>query len=217
MNIGRCKCSVGSDKSPCFHQYLLWSQQIATNYNFFPKFDEKARQKFAFIAIRKSLNQDFYKPLHTPSLKSLSDCLEDKKVEPENTSINTLPNEINENPTFEEQNAVFDELDKAFVFLRQKVGQGNKDLQKGLITFSMRVYSLSENQLISALHSFGGSFLSKSRRRMQVQPGSAARRKLKIGSKQKQDTSGSVHSLDLSTRPITTKRKHSLSNVTNSN
>ena len=94
-----------------------------------------------------------------------------------------MPNEINENPTFEEQNAVFDELDKAFVFLRQKVGQGNKDLQKGLITFPMRVYSLNENQLISALHSFGGSFLSKSRRRMQVQPGSAARRKLKIGSK----------------------------------
>ena len=79
MNIGRCKCSVGSDKSPCFHQYLLWSQQIATNYNFVPKFGEEARQKFGFIAIRKSLNQDFYKPLHTPLLKSLSDCLEDKK------------------------------------------------------------------------------------------------------------------------------------------
>ena len=116
MNIGRCECPVGSDGSPCFHQYLLWSQQIATNYNFVPKFDEKARQKFAFIAIGKSLNQDFYKPLHTPSLKSLSDCLEDKKTEPENTSINTLANEINENPTIEEQNAVFDELDKAFAY-----------------------------------------------------------------------------------------------------
>ena len=101
MNIGKCECPVGSEGSPCFHQYLLWSQQIATNYNFVPKFDEKARQKFAFIAIGKSLNQEIYKPLHTPSLKRLSDCLEDKRTEPENISINTLANEINENPTFE--------------------------------------------------------------------------------------------------------------------
>ena len=81
----------------------------------------------------------------------------------------------------------------------------------------MRVYSLSENQLISALRFFGGSFLSKSRRRIQVQSGSVARRKSKIGSRQKQDTRGSGSSLDLPTRPITTKRKYSLSNVTNSN
>ena len=142
-----------------------------------------------------------------------------------------MANEINENLTFEEQNVVFDELDKAFAFLRQTVGQGNKDLDKALITFSMGVYSLGENQLISALHSFGGSFLSKSRRRMQVQPAllreegykfnlallSVARRKSKIGSRQKQDTRGYGRSLDLPTRPITTKRKHSLSSVTNSN
>ena len=128
-----------------------------------------------------------------------------------------MVNEINENPKFEEQNAVFDEFDKAFAFLRQKVVQGNKDRDKGLITFSKRVYFLSENQLISALHSFGGSFLSKSRRRIQVQPGSVAPRKSKIGSRKKQDTRGSGRSLDLPTRPITTKRKHSLSDVTNSN
>ena len=81
----------------------------------------------------------------------------------------------------------------------------------------MCVYSLSENQLISALHSFGGSFLFKSRRRIQVQPVSVARRKSKIGSRQEQDTRGSGRFLDLPTRPITIKRKHSLSNVTNSN
>ena len=74
-----CECPVGSDGSPCFHQYLLSSQQIATNYNFVPKFDEKTGHKFALIAIGKSLNQDLYKPLHTTLLKSLSDCLEDKK------------------------------------------------------------------------------------------------------------------------------------------
>ena len=34
--------------------------------------------------------------------------------------MNTLANEINENPTFEDKNAVFDELDKAFAFLRKK-------------------------------------------------------------------------------------------------
>ena len=67
-----------------------------------------------------SENQDFYKPLYIPSLKRLSDCLEDKKTESENTLINTLANEINENPTFEDKNAAFDELDKAFAFLRKK-------------------------------------------------------------------------------------------------
>ena len=105
-----------------------------------------------------------------------------------------MANEINENPTFEEQNAVFDEFDKAFAFLRQKVGQGNKDLDKGMITFSIRIYFLSEDELISALHSFGGSFLSKSRRRIQVQPGSVERRKSKIGNRQKQDTRDSGRS-----------------------
>ena len=48
-----------------------------------------------------------------------------KKTEPENTSINTLANEINENRTFKEQDAIFNELDKSFAFLRQKVGQSN--------------------------------------------------------------------------------------------
>ena len=67
-----------------------------------------------------SENQDFYKPLYIPSLKSLSDCLEDKKTESENTLINTLANEINENPTFEDKNPVFDELNKVFAFLRKK-------------------------------------------------------------------------------------------------
>ena len=75
-------------------------------------------------------------------------------------------------------------LTKHLPFLEKKVEQGNKDLDKGLITFSMRVYSLSENQLISALHSFGESFLSKSRRRMQVQPDSVVRRKSKIRKRQ---------------------------------
>ena len=83
--------------------------------NFVPKCDEKARQKFPFNTIRKSLNQDFYKPLHTPSFKSLSDCLEDKKTKPESTSINTMVNENNDNPTFEKQNALFDELDRAWL------------------------------------------------------------------------------------------------------
>ena len=96
MNIGRCECPVGSDGSPCFHQYLLWSKQIASNYNFIPKFDEKARQKFALIALGKSLNQEFYKPLHTSLLKTSLD-LEDQKTEPENTSERTWSNKINKN------------------------------------------------------------------------------------------------------------------------
>ena len=128
-----------------------------------------------------------------------------------------MANKINENPKFEEQNAVFDELDKTSTFLMQKVGQSNKELDKGLIIFFMHIYSSSENQLISALHSFGGFFLSKSRRRIQVQPGSVTWRNSKIGSRRKQDTRGSGRSLDLSTHPITTKRQHSLSNVTSSN
>ena len=67
----------------------------------------------------------------------------------------------------------------------------------------MHVYSLSENQLISAFHSFGESFLSKSRRRMQVQSDSVVRRKSKIRKRQKQDTRSPVRSLYLPARPIT--------------
>ena len=81
----------------------------------------------------------------------------------------------------------------------------------------MCAYFLTENQIISVLHSFGGSFISKSRRKIKVQPGSVARRKSKIGSREKQYTRDSGRSLDLPAHPITTKRKHSLSNVTNSN
>ena len=68
MNIGRCECPVGSDGSSCFHQYLLWLQQIATNYNFFPKFDEKARQKFAFIAVgtkKSETEKKYYKKYYS--------------------------------------------------------------------------------------------------------------------------------------------------------
>ena len=215
MNIGRCECPVGVDGSPCFHQYLLWSRQLATNLNFVPIFDENTRQKFAVIAIGKSLNSKFYQPLHTSSFKSSGDCLDFEAPKTEvnsktETEVNTI---INNTGTIE----ILEEFDNATSFLRQKIGCGNNGLETGIVKFSRRIHRLSENQLISALNTFGSNFLSKSRRKIKVQPGSVSRRRSKIGSRTKQDSRGSRSSLSLPTRQISTKRKHCISDVINAN
>ena len=57
-----------------------------------------------------------------------------------------------------------------FDVLSEKISQGNTEFNKAVLAFAKRFDKLSENQLLSALHSFGSIFVGKARSRIKVQP-----------------------------------------------
>ena len=63
MTVGMCSCEVGKDGSPCKHQYVLWSANLAHCLNFVPISQPEERQKWAWIAIGESLPLSRYKNL----------------------------------------------------------------------------------------------------------------------------------------------------------
>ena len=58
--IGTCSCAYEKDESPCKHQYVLGSANLA------PVCQPAVRQKLAWIAIERSLPLSFYISLCTP-------------------------------------------------------------------------------------------------------------------------------------------------------
>ena len=66
MTTGTCSCENGKDGSPCKHQYVLWSANLASCINFVPVSQPAMRQKLAWIATERSLPLSFYNNLRTP-------------------------------------------------------------------------------------------------------------------------------------------------------
>ena len=65
MSIGMCECFIGCDGSPCAHQFVLWSENIADSVNFIPFTSKDERQRFARITLGIALPLTFYEPLHS--------------------------------------------------------------------------------------------------------------------------------------------------------
>ena len=74
METGRCECTIGMDGSPCWHQFIIWSNGISYSINFLPRFDSAQRQRFAEIAIGATLNPAFYDSIHRQQDITLSYC-----------------------------------------------------------------------------------------------------------------------------------------------
>ena len=64
MTSGVCSCHMGSDGSPCKHQYVLWANGLSNNGNFLPIFNKAERQRFANIALGETMPIEFYEGLH---------------------------------------------------------------------------------------------------------------------------------------------------------
>ena len=60
MTIGTCSCEYEKDESPCKHQYVLGSANLA------PVCQPAVRQKLTWIAIERSLPLSVYISLCTP-------------------------------------------------------------------------------------------------------------------------------------------------------
>ena len=106
------------------------------------------------------------------------------------------------------------ELSELFESLKEKIEQGNKQYSTSILKFTKRCGKFNESQQISAFNSFGSIFVGKTKVKIKVQPAAVSRRKSKVGSRQKQDTQ-KIH--DLATRPVKTKRLHSISKAIISN
>ena len=64
MDLGICDCEVGSDGSPCKHQYLLWTTHKSGNSNFLPYLSAEERKMYSYLAIGETLPDVYYEGLH---------------------------------------------------------------------------------------------------------------------------------------------------------
>ena len=60
-----CECFIGCDGSPCAHQFVLWSDNIAISVNSISFTSKNERQIFARIALSTTLPLTFYESLHS--------------------------------------------------------------------------------------------------------------------------------------------------------
>ena len=165
MSIGTCSCEIGKDGTPCKHQYVLWSANLAHCINFVPVSQPVMRQKLAWIAIERSLPLSFYNNLRSPddSSKPTSSetsmpglCSENEPaIQPSNSPTGLQEELISEDQHDETEDACIDlaadALEKSCEKIMQKL-RSTKDpnLAKGILKFSKRVITLST---ASTMHS----------------------------------------------------------------
>ena len=186
MTIGVCSCEIGSDGSPCKHQYVLWSANIANCLNFIPIAHPEVRQKLAWIAIEQSLPLSYYSNLRTsclsqePVADKLPATTEPQQVtdiiSPHNTEDLEGDDEHQE-PDDTSFNEAAESLKKSFEKITEKLRHTrDPNLAKGILKFSKRVDSLvsstMHSNLVAALFNFGSCELKKpgKRKKIRVQP-----------------------------------------------
>lgn len=191
MTIGTCSCEIGKDGSPCKHQYVLWSANLASCINFVPVSQPTMRQKLAWIAIERSLPLSFYNNLRTPDDTSTPASSEaympelssdERAIQPSNSS-SSLGEELRcedqhveiEDPSID---LAVDALNKSCeVIMQKRKSTKDPNLAKGIVKFSKRVATLStsstiQSNLIKALFDFGSDELLKKGKgkKIKVQP-----------------------------------------------
>ena len=184
MTIGTCSCENGKDGSPCKHQYVLWSANLASCINFVPVSQPARHQKLAWIAIERSLPLSFYNNLRTPddSIEPTSGetdmpelCSENQPaIQPSNS-----PSCVEEELMCEDQQVeTADALRKSCKQIMQKL-RSTKDpnLAKGILKFSKTVAALStsstmHSNLVTAVFNFGSDEILKKGKgkKIKVQP-----------------------------------------------
>ena len=237
MTIGTCSCENRKDGSPCKHQYVLWSANLASCINFVPVSQPAMRQKLAWIAIERSLPLSFYNNLRTPddSTKPTSGetdmlelCLENEPaIQPSNSPSGVEEELMCEDQQVETDDACIDlaadALSKSCEQIMQKL-RSTKDpnLAKGILKFSQRVAARSasstmHSNLVTAVFNFGSDEILKKGKgkKVKVQPN----RKRKSGNGSRQAVAKGrptqMHSLEVPQKKA--KRSHGLAEAVKSN
>lgn len=231
MTVGMCSCEVGKDGSPCRHQFILWSANVAHCINFVPVAQPQVRQQLAWIAIGDSLPLSCYKNLRTQ---------DDQNQESSEVHVPTMQVTQNPSPEVPDQVVVSEvnsdeSQDECIVsatdLLRQSCAliagklESTRDpnLAKGISKFSKRVMSLAaatamHSNLTSALFNFGSSEMNKNGKgkKIKVQPN----RKRKSGNGSRQAVSKgrpTEMQRSLAVPPKRAKRSHDLAKAVLSN
>ena len=193
------------------------THKIGDNLYSVPSRSEKGEIYVVDISYYESLHQPVLMNEHLQDDHEKASSTEKISSLPEESVYNcmtaTLPEELPTTLTC----TANEHLSEVFDVLSEKISQGNTEFNKAILTFAKRFDKLSENQLLSALHSVGSIFVGKARSRIKVQPTAVSRRKSKIGSRRKQDTKRVFSNKELPIRLIKTKRKHNISEVVDKN
>ena len=76
-----CECFVGKNGSTCWHQNCSWSKGFTSSFHFLQRFDTFQQKRFAEIAVGKSLESSFHKPLHLKKKKKKMQHMKRKLVQ----------------------------------------------------------------------------------------------------------------------------------------
>lgn len=237
MTIGTCSCENGKDGSPCKHQYVLWSANLASCINFVSVSQPALRQKLAWIAIERSLPLSFYNNLRTPddSAKPTSgetDMLElcpqnEPAIQPSNFPSVVKEELMCEDQQVEKEDACIDlaadALSKSCEQIMQKLrSTKGPNLAKGILKFSKRVAVLSasstvHSNLVTAVFNFGSDEILKKGKGKKIKVQLNRKRKSVNGSRQAVAKGGptQMHSLEVPQKKA--KRSHGLSEAVKSN
>lgn len=234
MSIGFCSCENGKDGSPCKHQYLLWSANIAHCINFVPVDQPHMRKKLAWVAIGNSLHISYYKNLRDRDDQddnensTVSSLIENSNKQCECTKEvceDSLP--VVEDPSDSDNSELCESAVQSLRLAFEKVTEkleSTKDanLARGILAFSKRAkrLALANNMhanLTTAFFNFGSSDLRKTGKgkKIKVQPN----RKRKSGNGSRQAVSKG-RPTQMKTLPLPSKRprrSHSLAEAIVSN
>ena len=191
--------------APCKHQYLLWIKQFSVvSKNFLPFFNAKERQEFSKLAVGVSGPDGLYEGIRDRI--HITNATDNNHTDVESThqeerDILDEPNdtefEIDSTISQSKKHEADEALDEAFRIIKGKL-HTDPNLITGAIKFAERVRGMSNPRLASALHCFGNEKSSYSlkitkaavrnakRNKIKVQPVAVKRRKIAIGSSQKQ-------------------------------
>ncbi|XP_028513981.1 uncharacterized protein LOC114574759 [Exaiptasia diaphana] len=193
MSIGFCSCESGKDGSPCKHQYVLWSANIAHCLNFVPVDQPDIRKKLAWIAIGNSLDISYYKNLRNQDNKDdnenatipVSSQVENPSIRnecAEELCEESLPVDDRDDPSDTDYSELCESavqsLRLAFEKVTEKLESTNDpNLARGILAFSKRAQSLAlanymHANLSTAFFNFGASDLRKKGKgkKIKVQP-----------------------------------------------
>ncbi|XP_057311257.1 uncharacterized protein LOC130649070 [Hydractinia symbiolongicarpus] len=211
MELGLCECDVGSDGSPCKHQYVTWRQHLKSA-NFIPYLSSEERKQCSYIAIGESLPDVYYEGLRDyldagtnvtessgQSVHSDSeshDTIQQDPMDEGSTSKVTDERRSVETVNFQEIQTEFTEASEKILRMIE-LNRNNNDFLRGVSKFCDRIskYETQTSKLCSAFHTFASDIHyskkvtnqthSKSRtgKKIKVQPEAVKRRSTISGSK----------------------------------
>ena len=180
MNAAFRTCPVGTDGSPCKHQFAIFCKFNISSLNFLPYSSAEIRKLYAEVAQGFSMPLCYYRGLQESIENKTSNILTGsmdgnlKQLESNGTieepkasyadelhlsETTSLAADMQENQSVSKEEAL-QALEEVMKELRMRVDREDQELFSGILKFRDRVRKKNDSQLTRAFHCFGNKYVS---------------------------------------------------------